>query len=286
MFAFRRTAALLSVGVLLAAVSCGEEEPPTFLGKERINVAMVNDLPGLSRTDNNKRTGFDQLLVQELKRAMDVETLTQFDVATGERLTAIEDGRADLTVSAFSIVDDRMKRIDFVGPYLTTWQGFLVRKDTIGKVDDIEDFKGETVCAWEGSTSEEQLRRRGIEPLVLDDASDCFERLLEKRALAISTDQLILHGYAQLYSKEGVQVVPGVTFGAPQHYGIGLAKKHRKHCERLKKWVKEFVESTDWMAGIQTNLPHLVASEPDWTDRAKPNAASIDARSCRDEPGS
>ncbi|WP_405716402.1 MULTISPECIES: transporter substrate-binding domain-containing protein [unclassified Streptomyces] len=283
MFTIRRTAALVSACVLLlTATGCGKDEPQ-FMGKDRINVAMVNDLPGLTRTKNNTRSGFDQLLVQEIKKAMGIKTLTQFDVSTGERVTAIEDKRADLAVSAFSITNDRMNKIDFVGPYATTWQGFLVGRQGAG-AKELDDFRHKTVCAWEGSTSEEQLRRQGIDPLVLDDASDCFEALTDGRAYALSTDQLILYGYAQLYEDKGVRVVPGATFGAPQHYGIGLPKGQRSECRRLQKFLKEFVESNDWITGIQANLPLLVRAEPDWIDRTKPSPGSIDARSCRDEP--
>ncbi|KAB2590205.1 transporter substrate-binding domain-containing protein [Streptomyces arboris] len=273
--------------VLLAGLAaCSSEEPEReFLGVQRITVAMHNDLPGLSYSSNYDRSGLDFLMFQHIEEEIDVDFSEPVDVSSGDRVTQLIQRKADMTIASFSITADRMDEIDFVGPYLKTRQGFLVGPDGAG-VERLADLRGSQICTWQGTTSVEALEgireTAGADPVTLTDASDCIEQLIDGQVKAVSTDQAILYGFARQYEKEGLRVVPDVTIGAPQHYGIGLPKGHTADCRRLASWLKKHVGTSSWIRDVETSLPTLIEEDPGWISSHKPSAAEIEARSCRD----
>lgn len=281
-----RRATLVAACLSLAVVAFGcakREAAPGFLGTTRISPAMHNDMPGLSYKTRYPQSGFEVQLLRHIEEWLKVPMTGSADVTSQDRVQLLRGGMADMVVASFSITTDRMKKIDFVGPYVTTRQGFLVGKKG-PNIATLDDLRGTTVCTWDGTTSVEQLRKLHIEPLVLQDVASCVEELRAGRVDAVSTDQMILYGFADRYAAEGLRVVPNLVIGAPQHYGIGLPKGHREDCEQLRDYVKSYVGSSEWVNDIRSSLPKLVEAEPEWTNSYKPSAEAIDARSCRDEP--
>lgn len=282
-----RTAGIaVAVALLVNLASCSSEEPePEFLGVKRVTVAMHNDLPGISYSENYDRSGLDFLVFQHVEDELDVAFSDPVDVSSGDRVTQLLDHKADMTIASFSITAERMDLIDFVGPYLKTRQGFLVGPESTG-VQRLSDLRGRRICTWQGTTSREALEHIrdtvDADPVVLTDASDCLEQLLDGQVQAISTDQAILYGFAGHYKKDRLRVVPDVTIGAPQYYGIGLQKGHRQDCRKLEDWLKRHVGTSTWIRDVETSLPVLTEADPSWISSHKPSATEIEARSCRD----
>lgn len=281
-----RRAALVAACLSLALVAFGcakREARPEVFGTPRITPAMHNDMPGLSYKTGYRRSGFEVHLLNHIEEWLKVPMTGPDDVPSGDRVPLLRSGKADMVVAAFSITTDRMQKIDFIGPYVTTRQGFLVGKKG-PRIGTRDDLRGTTVCTWDGTTSAEQLRKLHMEPLVLQDAASCVKELRAGRVDAVSTDQMILYGLAERYAADGLRVVPNLVIGAPQHYGIGVRKGHREDCERLREYVKGYVGSSEWVNDIRSSLPKLVEAEPEWTNSYKPSDQAIDARSCRDKP--
>ncbi|WP_406730288.1 transporter substrate-binding domain-containing protein [Streptomyces sp. NBC_01794] len=280
-------AAALAVVITAALTACGSpSDEPRFLGAERVTVATHNDLPGISYSENYDRSGVDYLLFKRVKEELGVRFSEPVDVSSGDRIAQLEGGTADMVIASFSITPERMRKIDFVGPYFKTRQGFLVGSDG-WDITKIEDLRGKRVCTWDGTTSQEalgNLKGMGVVVQVLDDASDCIDALVDGQVAAVSTDQAILYGFAHQHAAESLRVLPGLTIGAPQLYGIGLPKGHREDCRKLAGWLKEFVGTSEWTGDIATSLPELPLADPGWVSTHKPSDASIDARSCRDKP--
>ncbi|MFD9220057.1 transporter substrate-binding domain-containing protein [Streptomyces sp. NPDC060064] len=280
-------AAALAVAVTAALTACGSSSgEPHFLGAERVTVATHNDLPGISYSENYDRSGMDYLLFERVKKELGVPFSQPVDVSSGDRIAQLEDGTADMVIASFSITPERMRKVDFVGPYFKTRQGFLVGSNG-WDITALEDLRGKRVCTWDGTTSQEalaNLKGMGVVVQVLDDASDCIEALVAGQVAAVSTDQAILYGFAQQHAADNLRVLPGLTIGAPQLYGIGLPKGHRADCRRLATWLKRFVGTSEWIGDIVTSLPGLPIAEPGWISTHKPSGPSIDARSCRDKP--
>ncbi|WP_228022921.1 transporter substrate-binding domain-containing protein [Streptomyces acidicola] len=267
------------------AAACSGSEP-TFLGKNRITIAHKNDQPGTSYKPDYNYSGFDYLLGTRIVDDLGLQPSRPIDVPSDERVTAITSGEADLVIATFSITEDRMKEIDFVGPYAVTYQGFMVGKN--GRdIRTVKDLDGRRVCTWKGTTSAEVLSRQSYDAIDVyerGDASDCLDDVRQGTADAVSTDQMILYGFAGQYAEDRLRVLPDLTVGPPQYYGIGMPKEHRADCERLREIVKDYVNSSDWMADIEETLKLIPTNEEAWQTQYRPTAASIDSRSCRDKP--
>ncbi|MFI6207402.1 transporter substrate-binding domain-containing protein [Streptomyces sp. NPDC051041] len=277
-----RWAAALAVAGLLAVCACSDPEP-TFLGKERITIAHKNDQPGTSYKPDYNYSGFDYLLGNRIADELGIKA-NRLDVPSDERVTALTEGDVDLVIATFSITDERMELVDFVGPYAVTYQGFMVAEDS-DDIRTVEDLRGRSVCTWGGTTSAEVLDSpayEDIEDYEAGDASDCLEDIRRGRADAVSTDQMILYGFAEQYAGEGLRVLSGVTIGPPQYYGIGMSKGHRADCERLREIVKRYVGSSDWLADLRQSLSLIPEKERNWQTQYRPSDTDIDARSCQD----
>ncbi|WP_179202690.1 transporter substrate-binding domain-containing protein [Streptomyces caniscabiei] len=272
----------------LAVGGIPDEQAPTFLGSEQLRVGMHNDLPNISYEENYKRHGFDPEVFRAAMKGLDIEEdeVTLTNVSSEARVSKLREGHLDMVVASFSITPERMKVIDFAGPYATTYQGFLVGSDGDG-IEELTDLGGKIVCSWDGSTSAEVLRRfklADIEEKILLDASDCVEQLREGKVDAVFSDQMILQGFAERHGDDGLRVVSGLTMGGPQHWGIGLPKGHRPDCLRLREIVKDYVASSQWKSDFEAWLPGIADQDAGWIDDYRPSADAIDARSCRDSP--
>jgi glutamate transport system substrate-binding protein len=281
-------AAVAAALVLVASACSSRQNDGEFLGAEEIDVATHKDLPGMSLFENYTYSGFDNALYLDLEKWLEdeegVQVTRSADVSSAARIAKLQSGDADLVVASFSITPDRMAEVDFVGPYLTTVQGFLVRDDS--GIRDHGDLTGKRVCTWDGTTSRVALGElKDVVSVGGTDAAQCVQKLREGLVDAVSTDQALLYGFVQHSAgKEDLRVVPGLTVGAPQHYGIGLAKGHREDCRRLAQWLKGYVGGREWQGNFREALPLLVREQPDWISRHKPEGDLIDAHSCVDRP--
>lgn len=226
--------------------------------KPPLTVGVANDLPGLGFLDpgNNLRSGFDV----ELARWLGQNTTPGFrpvfvGVNIEDRDGWIADGRLGLVVDVFSITDQRRERIGMAGPYALTRQGVLTRSGD-DRISTVDDLIGKNICTIEGSTSLEQIPQ-GKDIIVTTEKgnSGCVQRLLSGQVDAFSTDQLILHGFAQANS--GKLSVKGVSFGRAEEYGVGFTKGDLRTCEMLKEGIRSFIIGGAWDQFFRTNFPAL-----------------------------
>lgn len=207
-------------------------------------------------------------------------------VSSADRIPSLtKTKKNDLVIATFSITSVRMEAIDFVGPYLKNQQGILVGKSS--GIKGLSDLKDKPICTYKGTTSATLLRQLNIGiPVEKDTASQCIKAMLngpeETRPVAMSTDQLILYGFADQHASEGLHVLPDLTFGPTQMYGIALPKKHRDDCARLLEIVKDYVGSNDWLEDLRTSLPQAIENNTSWATDYLPSEESILQNSCTD----
>ncbi|MBH0777738.1 glutamate ABC transporter substrate-binding protein [Nocardia bovistercoris] len=270
-----RLIAPLLVALAFLPVGCGH---PSLFEQSRVVIGVKNDQPGTSEWDSYKRTGFDIRVAYHLAKEVGVADdrhVVFNDLASDDRVQALEDGRVDLVIATFSITPERMQKIDFAGPYAVTHQGFLIRKDS-PPVNTVEDLNGKTVCTWTGTTSIAALERYQVRTRVQGDAQTCIRDLENRRVDAVSTDQLILYGFAQ--QKEWLTVT-GLTIGSPNFYGVGIGKKHRDDCRKLVRAIFDYVTSDDWHRDFAETFEGL---KDRWND-FRPKEQEINSWSCRDK---
>ncbi|MGW4247693.1 transporter substrate-binding domain-containing protein [Nocardia sp. NPDC004722] len=279
----RRGIVLSLIALALLPTGCGGSGgTPSLFQQKRVVIGVKNDQPGTSVWDAYQRTGFDIDVAYHLTRAEGMAPNKNVfnDIRSVDRSQSLKEDRVDLVVATFSITPDRVKDIDFAGPYAVTAPGFLVLKDS--PIKSLDNLKGATVCTWDGTTSQNELQRHPeILNVPLPDAQDCIKALKAGQVAAVFTDQLILYGFADHDPDHNLAVVPGAILGTPNYYGIGINKEHRSDCEKLAKDVMTYVTSSDWHADFVKAFPSLAADDQ-W-ERFRPNPTDITRFSCQDK---
>jgi glutamate transport system substrate-binding protein len=140
-------------------------------------------------------------------------------------------------------------------------------------VTRLEDLAGLNVCTQTGSTSLVQLNSGSLSSKITITeevgSAGCVRRLVEGTVDAVSTDQLVLQGHST-QQPDKVAVVPGLTFGAQERYGVGLPHGDTARCEEISTGLRELLSSSEWESLFRQNFPNLDPSEH------KPNPTQLD----------
>ncbi|KIX77631.1 hypothetical protein SF12_12885 [Streptomyces sp. MBRL 601] len=201
-------------------------------------------------------------------------------MTTSSRLSMLQDRRVDLVM--LPITADRMSELDFAGPYVRTPSALLVRAGSkpLSKKSDLD---GKTVCIPTGSIFAVTLEEwSGVDIIQTGSVKECASDLLDANSNvdAVLSDALTLYGLAREFRNltvTGQSLVPGY-----EDYGIAMRKGNRKECDRLKREIKDYIESVQWAKDI--NELSQVFREDNWINYL-PGDKQIEESSCRDEPG-
>lgn len=273
--------AALATLLLAPLAGCGDAE---FLGKEPpVVISFKNDQPGTSYRPNYQLSGFDYHVAEQIMGDLDIP-YTDRDVSSEDRVPTLINKKSDMVIATFSVAEDRLNEIDYAGLYAKTHQGFLVGGPKSADIKSADDLKGKRVCTWDGTTSYEELKSGpyDLTPYPKDDASDCLDDLKSGKAAAVSTDQMILYGFAKHYAKEidELRVLADVV-GPVQYYGVGIRKQNVDDCMRIRDTVKKYVHSGDWERDLGQQLPLIPEFHRDWTTEFRPSKGAIDNYSCQ-----
>ncbi|MGR6914302.1 transporter substrate-binding domain-containing protein [[Actinomadura] parvosata] len=251
-------------------------QPPAkamkFRKDARTTVGVLTDLPGIGalKVGPNTRSGFDNDLIAWLSTRIGFEP-RYADVTIAEREPALLDEPllVDAVFAAFSITDERKLRMDFAGPYLINKQGVMVRakEDRIATIADLDTV---TLCAPQGSTSLKELQTRKLKVTEEESVEQCILDLKGESVDAVSTDQLLLYGRAA--KDPSLRVLPKLTFGHYENYGIGLPKNSGADCRLLTEHIKIFIKGGDWEKFFVQNFPELQAD----ADEYKPKITALE----------
>lgn len=205
------------------------EGSPTFDAASKagkIKIGVKEDQPGLGYKDavSGDRTGFDIEIAKWMAASLGFseDEITFEAIPSANREQALVNGDIDMYVGTYSITDERKEMIDFAGPYVITGQGLLVLKDNEDTKSE-DDLAGKKVCSATGSTPIQNIRDNfpKAKPVEFDVYSQCVDALKDGSVDVVTTDQLILLGYASQEPDE-LKVV-GEPF-TTEKYGIGLPK--------------------------------------------------------------
>lgn len=284
-------ATLAATTLVLGACSSGGSDEPSDSGTETMQDGGAGDFPEGSTMAALADAGtitvgtkFDQPLFglvgpDGVPEGFDVEIaallaselgIAREDVEWVETISAnredfIETGQVDIVVATYTINDDRKQRVGFAGPYYEAGQSILTLA-TNEEIQGPEDLAGTKVCTVSGSTPEATLLAEYPEAEVVPFAtySDCLEPLRNGQVDAVSTDNVILAGFAA--ENEDLEV-RGEPFTA-EPYGIGVAKDDTD----FRMWINDVLEAAfedgrwveAWESTAGTVLP---TPEPPTVDR-------------------
>ncbi|MGW0521101.1 glutamate ABC transporter substrate-binding protein [Crossiella sp. NPDC003009] len=258
-----RAAAIAALAVALVA-GCGaapeETRDASVVNRaaktKKLTIGIAYDQPGLSeRVGEGKIEGFDVDVAEYVARELGVQAdnITWKESRAGEREKAIMDGSVDLVVTTFSITEDRKTRIAFAGPYFIAGQGLLVRMTT-NDITGPESLNGKKLCTVPNTTSAQTIKDRfakGTQLVEYFRYSECISALLLGNVDAVTTDDVILAGYAA-QNPELLKVV-GKPFN-PERYGIGLAKDDVSGKGKINSAIEKMISSGEWKKSLDKHV--------------------------------
>ncbi|KJL47954.1 ABC transporter glutamine-binding protein GlnH precursor [Microbacterium hydrocarbonoxydans] len=258
----RLTAVLVGAIVCAAAISGCSQTPPTSTGDNEasgdgsLTIGVAGDLPGISLKTDEGYAGFDIDTANYVAGKLGVPTknIVWQRIDQGERVSALESGEVDLVVSTFSITEERAETVDFVGPYFVAHQDLLIRRNDV-TITGPETLDGKKVCAAEGTTSVDYLTEHylgEISVVKVPTWSECVRDLVAGSVDAVSTDDVILAGFAAQPDYSGVLRVVGKGF-TDERYGIGM-KKGDDRADAVRDALKEYISSGAWKRSLDANV--------------------------------
>jgi glutamate transport system substrate-binding protein len=257
---FRRGVA--AVGALLVAltmaVACGKDESgSTIVGKKTLKIGVKEDQPGLGfKGPDGKYAGFDieiaKLVAGELGVPADkIEWVT---TVSANREPFIQQGKVDLVVATYTINDERKKKVSFAGPYYVAGQDLLVRANDTS-ITGPDSLSGKKVCSVSGSTPAKRIKEtyvpKGAQLQEFDAYSKCVTALTGGSVDAVSTDDIILAGYAAKYA--GQLKVVGKPF-SQEPYGIGLALNDKQGRDKINDALQKIFADGRYKQAWDTTL--------------------------------
>jgi glutamate transport system substrate-binding protein len=239
----------------------------------RIRIGTKFDQPGLGNInlETEEPEGFDVEIGKILagKLGIEPDNIEWIETISANRESFIVNDRVDLVIATYTINDERKEQVDFAGPYYVAGQDLLVREDD-DSINGPQDLSGKRVCAASGSTPIENIRTNypDAEPVEFDTYTECVDQLEAGQIDAVSTDDIILAGYAADPKYEGQFRVVGETF-SEEPYGIGLQKGEDDWRDFLNDTLEESYEDGSWKEAFDNTLgaSGVEAPEPPPVDR-------------------
>lgn len=267
-----RTAIALSLAAALTLAACGgggDGEPAEGGGAEEtsaaggdgggegVTIGIKFDQPGLGLQEGAEYTGFDVDVARYVadKLGYSEDQIEFVESISSQRETLLENGSVDMIFATYSITDARKERVAFAGPYFVAGQDLLVAADD-EEITGPEALSGKVLCSVEGSTSAERIRDEYAEDVELYPAqtySECVELLSAGTVDAVTTDDIILAGFAAQDQYEGQFKVVGNTF-SEENYGVGLPKENDV-CEDVNAAITEMIEDGTWEELLAEHTP-------------------------------
>lgn len=269
-----RFVAVTLAGILMAGLAgCGSDdevaETPkateTF-GDGTMTIGIDEDQPGIGFKEGDTYSGFDVETAKYVAAKLGVPAsgITWVEAQPANREELLQSGKVDLVFSSYSITAARKKKVDFAGPYFEAHQDLLVTRNN----EDITGpttLNGTTLCSVTGTTSAQLVtsRYKGRITLVKKPQfSDCVEALVDGDVNAVTTDDVILAGFAASKKYKGKLKVVGDGF-SDELYGVGVKKGDTALVDKVNAALKDYIDDGSWKKNLKATVGPSGYSLPD-----------------------
>ena len=253
----RTGAALAALGLTLAACSSGGDSgsDDSSGGSDSFVVGIKFDQPGLGLQQGGDYTGFDVDVARYIAEQLGYsEDQIEFrEAPSAQRENLLSNGQVDMVVATYSITDERKQTVDFAGPYFVAGQDLLVAEDS--DITGPEDLDGQLLCSVTGSTPAQRIKddyAGDVQLQEFDGYSECVEALAAGTIDAVTTDDIILAGFAAQDAYAGKLKVVGNPF-SEENYGVGLPKDSDL-CQDVTDAITSMIDDGTWEKLLDENL--------------------------------
>ncbi|MGB5150575.1 MAG: glutamate ABC transporter substrate-binding protein [Mycobacterium sp.] len=250
---FRLAAAVVLAAALpLTLAACGGGDGDS----SKVTIGTKIDQPGLGlKNPDGTMSGFDVDVATYVAEQLGYtpEDIEWKESPSGQRETLIENGQVDFIAATYSITDARKEKVSFAGPYLITGQSLLVRADNSDITGAESLANNKKLCSVTGSTPAQRIKDKypGVQLQQYDTYSACVEALKTGAIDAVTTDEVILAGYAA--QSPGTFKIVGEPF-SEERYGIGLKKDDTELRTKINDAITKMISEGAWKEAFDKNL--------------------------------
>jgi glutamate transport system substrate-binding protein len=269
----------LTMALAVAACGGGDGESGSsggasgIVGKasadKKLVIGVKADQPGLGLQTGSTYTGFDIEIGKIIAKGLGVEEsgIEWKTTVSANREPYIQQGQVDLVIATYTINDERKKVVNFGGPYYIAGQDLLVPVDST--ITGPEALAGKKVCSVSGSTPAKRIQTdyKDAQLQQFDSYSKCVTALAGGQVDAVTTDDIILAGYAAQEQYAGKFKVVGKPF-SEEPYGIGLKKDDSEGCKKINEILTAAASDGSYKAAWDNSLGKSGTAAPD-LDTAK-----------------
>ncbi|MVU78188.1 transporter substrate-binding domain-containing protein [Nocardia sp. ET3-3] len=243
-------------GLAVFGAGCGSHNDKNAADSRKLTIGVKYDQPGLGvKAADGTMHGFDIDVARYVagQLGVDADHITWKEARSEDREKLIQSGAVDFVVASYTINADRKKQVSFAGPYFVAGQDLLVPKGNTD-ITRAEDLNGKNVCTAKGSTSVQTAQNQFAAEMRIDledTYSACVDKLLAGQVDAVTTDDVILAGFAAQHPDQ-LKVV-GHRF-TQERYGIGLKKDDAQLQQQLTAAVTTMIKDGTWKKDADTEF--------------------------------
>lgn len=263
--------------VALTMASCGGGGGAGSTTGDTINIGIKYDQPGLGQKVGEDYKGLDVDVARYVAKELGFEgdKVILKETPSAQRETALQGGQVALIFATYSITDERKQKVSFAGPYFIAGQDLLVRTDNTD-ITGPDAMNGKTLCSVTGSTPAAKIKKEYATTVKLfeqDTYSKCVEALVGGTVDAVTTDNVILAGFAAQPQYAGKLKVVGKPFST-ERYGVGLKKGDTELCNKVNTALEKMVSDGSWQKAIDANVGPSGFKVDTSTNPPKPDACA------------
>ena len=260
------SAVAMAAGLALTACG-GSSDTPAASGSQnlvdrakankKLTIGIKFDQPGLGlKKPDGTYAGFDVDVAKYIAKQLGVEesAITWKEAQSAQREDLIKKGEVDFIVATYSITDKRKNDVSFGGPYFVAHQDLLVQQSNTD-ITGPESLTGnKKLCSVKGSTPAQNVKTKYAKEVQLQEVgkyTDCVTALLNGTVDAMTTDDVILAGYAA--GQPGKLKLVGKGF-SDENYGVGLKKDDTAGKDAINKAIQAMEADGSWAKALETNV--------------------------------
>lgn len=246
------TAIALASVAAVGLTACSSDEGGD---DEKVTIGIKFDQPGLGLKTGDSYSGFDVDVARYVAAELGYEEdqIEFKESPSPQRETLLQSGQVDMIFATYSITDSRKETVAFAGPYFVAGQDLLVAADNTD-ITGPDALDGKKLCSVQGSTSAQRVKDEysaGVQLQEFDTYSKCIEQLAAGTIDAVTTDDIILAGFAAQEANAGKLKVVGNPF-SEENYGVGLPQDN-DICEDVNAAISKMIESGEWETALARN---------------------------------
>jgi glutamate transport system substrate-binding protein len=262
-----RTLAAGMAVLALALTACGDDSSDgggsaasvadKAKNDKKLTIGIKFDQPGLGlRSADGSFSGFDVEMAKYIAKQLGVEEsgITFKETVSANREPFIQQGQVDMVLATYSITDARKEKVSFAGPYFVAGQSLLVRADTTDITGAESLNNNKKLCSVKGSTPAQKIKEQYAKDVQLqefDSYSKCVDALIGKQVDAVTTDDIILAGFAA--ANPGKLKVVGKPFST-EKYGVGLKKDDKAGRDAVNAAIEKAFQDGSWKAAFEKTV--------------------------------